>query len=39
MNNKSIDINKYMNKYLDRKPIEANNPTKKQSKNLIFFVS
>ena len=35
MNNKSIESNKYKNKYLDRKPIAAKKPTKKQSKNFI----
>ncbi len=39
MNNKSIEINRYMNKYLDKNPIAANNPTKKQSMNLIVFES
>ena len=32
-----IEINKYMNRYLDKKPIDANNPTKKQSVILISF--
>ena len=32
-------INKYKNKYLDKKPKAANKPTKKQSVNSIFFLS
>ena len=32
-NIKIMDANKYKNKYLERKPIAANKPIKKQSKN------
>ena len=38
MNNKLIEINKYIKRYLDRKPIAPNIPTKKQSKSLISLL-
>ena len=39
MNNKDIESNKYINKYLDKKPTAANKPIRKQSKNFIFLLS
>ena len=39
INNRSIATNKYKNKYLDKNPKAAKNPTKKQSLNLISFES
>ena len=37
INKRSIETNKYKNKYFDKNPNAANNPTKKQSKNLILL--
>ena len=39
MNNNNIKNNKYINKYLDKKPTAANKPIRKQSKNFIFLLS
>ena len=35
--NKKIEVNKQINRYLDKKPTAANNPSKKQSVILISF--
>ena len=37
-NKNLIDINKYTNKYLDKKPIPANTPSNKHSLSSIFFL-
>ena len=35
-NNISIEANRYINRYFERKPIAAKKPTKAQSANLMF---
>jgi hypothetical protein len=37
-NKNLIDINKYINRYLDKKPIPANIPNNKHSLSSIFFL-